>query len=101
MRDAYLAIGAVMLATIGIRVVLGRVIERLDDPLATLQVIVVRACTGLAFALVAVETVTAGGLWLLLLPVSIVLALFSFALAGGVIWLWVRDGLGEDAEVSG
>jgi hypothetical protein len=99
--DAYLTIGVVMLATIAIRVVLGRVIERLDRPLAALQAIVVRVGTGLVFTLVTAQVVAAGGLALLLLLVSLPLALFSFALAGGVIWLWVRDGLGEDTELSG
>ncbi len=101
MRDAYLAIGAVILATIGIRVLLGRAIQRLDATLAALQAIVVRVCTGLLFVLVTAQAVAAGGLALLILPVSVLLALFSFALAGGIIWLWVRNGLGEDTEASG
>jgi len=35
---------------------------------------------------------------LLLLPVFVLLALFSFALAGGFIWLWARNGLSEDTR---
>jgi hypothetical protein len=97
-RDAYFAIGAVMLATIPLRWSLGRMFEHLDPLLAALQAIVVRVCTGLVLALVTAQAVTAGGLWLLLLPVFVLLALFSFALAGGFIWLWARNGLSEDAR---
>jgi hypothetical protein len=97
-RDAYFAIGAVMLATIPVRWSLGRMVEHLDLPLAAVQAIVVRVCTGLIFALVTAQAVTAGGLWLLLLPVFVLLALFSFALAGGFIWLWARNGLSEDTR---
>jgi len=97
-RDAYFAIGAVMLATILVRWSLGRMVEHLDLPLAALQAIVVRVCYGLICALFTAQAVTAGGLWLLLLPVFVLLALFSFALAGGFIWLWARDGLSEDTR---
>ncbi|HZS30906.1 MAG TPA: hypothetical protein VFA37_06580 [Gaiellaceae bacterium] len=100
MRDAYFAIGAIMLATIGITWSLGRVVEHLDRPLAALQAIVVRVCIGLLFALVTAQAVAAGGFWLLLLPVSVLLSLFSFGLAGGFVWLWMRDGLDEHAEAS-
>lgn len=98
MRDAYFAIGAVILATILVRWSLGRMVEHLDLPLAAAQAIVVRVCYGLICALLTAQAVTAGGLWLLLLPVFVLLALFSFALAGGFIWLWARDGLSEDTR---
>jgi len=97
-RDAYFAIGAVMLATIAVRWSLGRMVEHLDLPLAAAQVIVVRVCTGLICALATAQAVTAGGLWLLVLPVFVLLAPFSFALAGGFIWLWARNGLSEDTR---
>jgi hypothetical protein len=100
-RDAYFAIGAVMLATIGITWSLGWAVERLDLPLTALQAIVVRLCIGLLFALVTAQAVAAGGFWLLLLPVSVLLSVFSFGLAGGFIWLWMRDGPDDRAEAFG
>ena len=97
-RDAYLALGLTMLATIGIRVSLGRLVKRLDPTIAALQAIVVRLCICAIFALVTAQAVAAGGFWFLLLPISILLSLFSLTLAGGFIWLWVRDGLDDFTE---
>lgn len=101
MRDAYFALGAVMLATIAMTWLLGRLVERVEPLLRAVQVIVVRTCIGLIFTLVTAQAVGAGGLWLLLLPVSVLLSLFSFVLAGGIIFLWVRNGLDDDTETFG
>jgi len=100
-RDANYAIAAVMVGTTLVTWTLGRVVGRLQDPLALVRLIVIRVCIGLICAIVTAQAAVAGGLWLLLTPVVGLLALFSFALAGGYIWLWVRDGLGEDIEAPG
>ena len=90
-----------MLATVAITWLLGRLVAHVEAILRAVQVIVVRTCIGLIFALVTAQAVAAGGLWLLLLPVSVLLSLLSFALAAGIIWLWARNGLEDDTETFG
>jgi hypothetical protein len=55
--------------------------------------IVIRVCVGLILAIITAQAVLAGGFWLLLTPVSGLLALFSFGLAVGYVWVWRRGEL--------
>jgi hypothetical protein len=60
------------------------------------QMIIVRVCIGLILAIVTVQAVLAGGYWLLLAPLVGLLALFSFVLAVGFVWVWARGELRDD-----
>ena len=97
MRDANYAIAAVMVGTIVITWMLGRIFGGLHDPLAVVRVIVIRVCLGLILAIVAAQAVLAGGFWLLLAAVCGLLALFSFAMAAVIVWGWRRGVLRDDA----
>lgn len=85
-----------MVGTIVITWTLGRIFGRLHDALVIVQVIVIRVCLGLILAIVTAQAAQAGGFWLLLTPVTALLALFSFALAAGFVWVWVRGKLRDD-----
>jgi hypothetical protein len=67
-RDADYAIAAVMVGTIVITWTLGRIFGSLHEPLAVVQMIVIRVCIGLIFATITAQALLAGGLWLLLTP---------------------------------
>jgi hypothetical protein len=89
--DANYVIGAVMVGTLVITWTLGRVVERLREPLSVVNAVVFRTCFGLVLALVAAQAAVQGGFWLLLVPALALLGLWNFALTAGLIWAWTTE----------
>ena len=90
MTDVIYVIAGVMVGTVLVTWTLGRFVERLREPLSVVSALVVRAGTGLVFALVAVEAALHGGYALIVGPLLGLLALWNFVLIAGMAWVWAR-----------
>jgi mannose/fructose/N-acetylgalactosamine-specific phosphotransferase system component IIC len=90
-RDASYVIAVVVLATLVVTWVLGRLVERLREPLGVVAGLVTRVGVGVILVLVAARAVTDGGFWLALVPVLLVLALWDFAVTAAIIWAWASQ----------
>jgi hypothetical protein len=65
---------------------LGLLIDRIREPLAVVRILAVRVGVGVILVLTAARAAIVGGLWLVVVPVAGVLALWSFVVAAGIIW---------------
>lgn len=100
MNEASYVTALVVLGAIIVPWAVGQVVKRAREPLAVERVLVVRTGLGLLFALSSAQTVIVGGGWLLLAPILVILALWSFGLVAAIIWWWVRGELKGHAPVA-
>jgi hypothetical protein len=96
-RDASYVVAAAIVGALLLTWTLGRIVERLHDPLALVSQLVQRVGVSVIFCFVAAQAATQGGFWLILVPVLGLLALFGFGLSAGIVWVWARHGLNDSA----
>ncbi len=91
MRDATYITASVVLGTLAVMWVLGRVVGRLREPLAIAAGLVGRIGSAVILVLAAAEVASKGGFWLALVPVLLVPALWNFVLTAGIVWAWASE----------
>jgi hypothetical protein len=89
-KEAFDVTAVIVVAAVVVPWAIGRVVKRIREPLGVVRFIVIRVGLGVILSLVTVQAVTHGGAWLALAPFVALLALWSFAVAAGGIWVWAR-----------
>jgi hypothetical protein len=89
--DAIYVVAFLLVGTIAVTWTIGRVVERLREPLSLVRLVVSRACSGAIFLVVAAEAAAQGGFWWLLVPLVALPGLWNLAVAAGVVWAERRE----------
>jgi hypothetical protein len=97
-KDAMYVVGAVMVVVFVVTWTLGKLVERIEEPLFALSGVVMRAGTGLLCGLVAAEAAVSGGYAWIAVAATVPLALWNLTLAAGMIWFWATEGFEETFE---
>ena len=98
MEHPVVIIVAVMLGTVAVMRLVGRLVEPAHDVLAVASAVVIRVGLAASFVLLAIRAAERGGYAWIEVALLGLLTLWTVVTAGLMIWALVREGVHDDAQ---